>query len=428
MTIANGYATTPGISGTADPVSSTGAAEYTSLELYDNSEVDIIDISKYGGGSPFLTMLTKFGRSRNGGKFNELGLTERTVNNFPEIRYKEQDSESQTYTVNAIAAAGTAGANMTIVFTSTVGLLPSMTLRIVRTNEQIRIVSVDSATNVTATRMVGTVTNQALAVNDVAFVLGTSVASGTASIGDVGSSAADRVNYIQKFVESVEIKDFQMMSAKVGGSKSAIIDRRMKQAAVNMSMQIERAALFGQKFSGVDGSGNPYYTTEGLVECAKRGWSDDISGSLTLRTLEEGLAQPMRYLSPNNTTKFLLCGSRVRPAISALVQSQINKEDVLDSSTRVETLTIGNGKYIFIDSPMLDETSGFEKHAIVVDPAFFTVCYPTGEGFDGKFDGKTRFEYNQADSTYANQKGDYVAYVGFQNANANSTALLKIVT
>lgn len=426
MAVNLGYATTPGSSAVAAPVSSTQAAEITSLEAYDNSEIDVIDISKNSGGSQFLTMLTKFGRARNGGNFNEIGLTEEIINNFPEIRYKEQDQESTTFTVNAIATAGTAGVASTIVLTSTVGLLPSMTLRVVRTNEQIRIISVDSATNITAVRGAGTVANAALAVNDVLYVLGTSVSAGVAGIGDVGSAGVDKVNYIQKFVESLEINDFQSMSAKVGGSKKGIIERRMQQALVQMQTQIERAAIFGQKYSGTDSNG-AYYTTEGAIECAKRGWTDDISGSLTQRTLEEALSQPMRYISPNNTTKFLLCGSRVRPALSSLFQSQINKEDILDSSTAVNTLTINNGKYIIVESPLLDESSGFEKHALVIDPSFFKVCYGSGEGMEGRFDGKTRFVYNKAESTYAKQKGDYVTYVGFKNSNSNASALIRVV-
>jgi hypothetical protein len=41
--------------------------------------------------------------------------------------------------------------------------------------------------------------------------------------------------------------------------------------------------------------------------------------------------------------------------------------------------------------------------------------------------GKMRFEYLADQSNYATQKGDYVSYVGFKNANALANAVIKLV-
>lgn len=76
----------------------------------------------------------------------------------------------------------------------------------------------------------------------------------------------------------------------------------------------------------------------------------------------------------------------------------------------------------------MDTASGYSGYACIIDPSTFTICYPSGVTLEngGKFDGKTKFVYNSSESTFANQKGDWVTYYGIKNANANANGLFKI--
>ena len=138
------YPTGAVTSGTTAPANVTQQAMYATLAEYNNSEIELYDTQSYANGSPFLTMLTKFGRARNSGDFKSIGTSEDNLSNFPDIKWKEQDKENDIFVVNAISAVGTPGVNMQITLTSTVGLIAQQTLRNVRTNEQVHVVSVDS--------------------------------------------------------------------------------------------------------------------------------------------------------------------------------------------------------------------------------------------------------------------------------------------
>lgn len=91
-------------------------------------------------------------------------------------------------------------------------------------------------------------------------------------------------------------------------------------------------------------------------------------------------------------------------------------------------IDMNGGKLLLIDHPFMDTISGYADHVCIVDPSTFSAVYPAGVGLDGKkFDGKTRFIYNTADSTHAIQRGDWRTDIGFKNANANAMGLFKIV-
>lgn len=420
------YPTGPGSTATTAAPSVTGSANYSTFEAYNNADIDIIDVSSLANGNKFLTMVTAFGRSRNDGKFDEVGLSERMISNYPEIRYKEQDKETDSWAINAAAAAGTAGANMQITLTSTAGLTNSMILRVVRTNEQVRVVSVDSGTLVTVTRKTGDAPNVALTTSDVFVSIATAVPHGVANLTDTGAPGVDRVNYIQKLVQTVELDDGNMFTAKLGHTNSQFIERRLKQAQFEMRNQLERLALFGEKGIGSE-NGKAFYTTEGAISMARRGWTDDISAALTTQTLEDSLTQCTNYMAPGSDMKILLLGSKAKSRINALYTGRLQYETIANIKEQVETITIGTGKFVLMQSPFMNATTGYAEHGLIVDPAYFKICYPTGGvGLDGTgYDGKIKLHYDPT-STYASQKASLVGYVGFQCGNANSGGLIKI--
>lgn len=423
MSVSNGYPSGSESTTVASPASSTMAAEITSLELFDNSEVDILDVSYSSGKQAFLGTILALGRMRGDASYKDIGLAEEVVNNFS-MSWIEQDEEIRFVTLNAAAT------NVATTFTlvSTTGLNAGQILSSVETNENVRITSVDSATQITVVRGQGSVAAAALTTGLRLRVLGVAAPGGAANPTAFGSTGSTKSNYIQKFYDNVTITDFQSMSAKAGGDKKAFIQRLMKTAYAEHMKKIEMSALFGQKSTGTDANGNPYYQTQGLFDVARTGWTSDISSTLTRKGLDEALSTPMNY---GGKTKILLCGTRVRPAISDLFyQNQVHTENLQGNNLNltVEKLTVNGGEYIMVQHPYMDAIHGMEKYAIVVDVENFKVCYGSGVDMNGRaFTGKTRFEYNAGDSNYSVQRGDYVSYMGFKISNPNAFAAIKVV-
>lgn len=419
---ADGYPTGAVSSGTTPAASTTQQAVYQSLEAFNNQSIELYDTSSYSNGAPLLSMLTNFGRSRNGGTFDSLGINEEVINTGMTFKWREQDRETDVFTVNAAIAAGTAGANTSFTVTSTAGLIAQSVLRNVRTNEQIRVVSVDSATTFTATRKVGNITNVAMVVNDVLVLLSTAVNRGVADLDTSAAPAVEKIGYVQKFIQTLKIDDFDMMSSKILDPK-AFIAKISAQKGYQLRLDQERAALFGQAYA--DPSGN-FYTTEGVLSFAQRGFSGDISGALTTRAVEETLSACTEYMSPNNQVKILLLGIKAKAAINALYTGRINRENIADIKEQVETIEIGSGKFVIMQHPLMSATSGYDKHALVLDPGYLKMVYPEGVDLEGKgFNGRARFEMNPT-STHSNMFGSFVSYMGMKNISANSAGIFKI--
>lgn len=259
-----GYPTGATSTSTTAAASTTQQAVYQSLEAFNNASIELYDTSSYSNGAPMMSMLTNFGRSRNGGSFDDIGVNEVMIDTGMITKWREQDGETDVFIVNAAAAAGTAGATTSFTVTSTAGLVAQTIIRNVRTGEQLRVVSIDSGTTFTATRKVGTINNVAMVVGDVLQRLATAVGRGVADLDAYGAPAVEREGYIQKFVQTLKIDDFDMMSSKIMDPK-AFIAKMSSQKAYALREDQERAALFGQAYK--DPSGN-HYTTEGLLSFA----------------------------------------------------------------------------------------------------------------------------------------------------------------
>lgn len=241
MAIANGYPAGTESTTVPLPVSTTSAAEITSLELFDNSEVDIVDIAYASGKQKFLQTILALGRLHNGGDLKSQGLTEMTSNNFPQINWIEQDEEAKIFTLNGTMT----NVATTMVLVSTVGILPGQILRINETNENVRVTSVDSGTNLTVVRGQGSIAGTAVTVaSGRVTLLGLAAAGGFSNPDAIGAAGAARFNFIQKFVDSVDINDFNQLSAKAGGDKKKFIMEHMARARAEHMMKMELAVIY----------------------------------------------------------------------------------------------------------------------------------------------------------------------------------------
>lgn len=416
---ANGYPTTPLSTAVPADTNSTVAAEVASFQAYNNQEMEVISIAK--GRTPFLFTLVNLGRGLNGGEYSKMGFNEQISKNFPEFKWKERGESAVSYTVNGAFASGVT----TLVFDSTSGLYAGLTMRNVTTNEQIRITSITNSTTLVAQRAVGTVAAAAIADNAVFQVIASASTKGQASMGSFSFANADRSNYFQKFLTTMTETDFDMFGFQIGGAQKLVAEKTVQHA-----IEIERAALFGQKGSFTDpATGQPFYTMEGVIENCKRGWTNDISASLTRITLEEALINPLKYSKDGNYRKIVLCGSGVIGRVSNLFEGRLQVNQIKDIDLTFKSIRINQGDFTFVEHPFLDAGSGYEGVMFIIDPAFCRVIYPSGEDKikNAGMNGKTRFELNHSVNTFASTEASLVTYMTMECANSNAFAAIKIM-
>lgn len=417
---ANNYPSAPLSTTQPTPAAGTLAQEFAGLELYNNTEIELIKVGK--NRTPLLSTVIAMGRGKNDGEYKNLGLTEKISTNFPDFKFKEEDDQQEIYVV----VTGGNSAATTIVVASTVGLYEGLLLRNVTTNENVRVSSVTNATDFVIQRAVGNVAAATISTSDKLLVIGTAVSKGIASVGTVGTVSVDKFNYFQKFLTTVELDDFDMMTNKVQSLNEA--DKLMKDKAIEHYINIEKAALYGQKKSGTDANGKAYYTMEGVLQNAKRGFTDDISSALTRSSVEEVLSYPLRYTKNGATQKIALCGTKAKAKLSELFEGRLQVSSIENVNLKFNSIEIDTGEYMFINHPMLDENSGYDKHIAVIDPAYMKVVYPSGSGMQGGFNGKTRFEYDKSASNHAHQEGSYITFMTLAMAAVNSWGMVKIVS
>lgn len=420
MSQTNGYVSgLPSTTATSPVVQSTAAATAASLAVYNNQEIDMTYVGMGGVGvNSFLATLLPLAKQLAGGQFDNHGLSEEVITNYPTITFKEVDDVLRVFSMGAAALVG----DTTLTLNTTVGLQEGDVLRNTVTNEHVRINTVVNGTQVTVSRAYGTIAAQAMANAQNMIFIFNSIASGVASRTSYGSAAVDRTNYIQKFVETVEINDENMMSNKV---TTKFVESQVQERLIKHGRDLEYAAIFGQKKLTTDASGRNVSSTEGALQTALRGWTGDLSGSLNGVTLEKEFARPFAY---GSSVKIALCGRDARPAIRNAFENRIRTEDNETVNLKFSYMDMNGGKLYLVDHPFMDTASGYSGYAVIVDPTQFIACYPSGSDMNGnKFNGKTKFVMNNADTNFALNRGDWITYLGFKNKNANACGAFKIV-
>jgi len=416
---ANQYPAAPESTVVPARANTTQATSIASYEEYDNSELEVISIAR--GRTPFLHTLINLGRGLSWGDYKTMGVNEMISQNFPEFKWRERDEFKDTFVVSTQSLL----ASTLLKVASTVGLYKGLLLRNTTTNEQFRITAIVNATDLTVQRGVGTVAAADMEVDDEVIVLSSAATKWESGLDSFFVANQDRSNYFQKFLTTASVDDFDVLSNKINGWEDIVTEK-----TIQHSLEMEKAVLFGQKKSSADPvTWKAFYTMEGVLENAKRGWTNDISAALTNLTLEEALQSPLKYTKDGSYKKIVLCGSKVRSTISALFETRLRVTQIKDVDLTFESLKINQWEFIFVEHPMLDESSGYEKTMFVLDPSFLKVVYPTGNNpiDNAWFNGKTRFIINQSTKTFSHIEFSLVTYMSMMNSNSNSCAAIKIV-
>lgn len=202
------------------------------------------------GSAPMFALSSQTGKSK--AKSSTHGYFSKTLV-FPEAKINE--------------AAGYTSGNTVFTIDSSTGLLAKMVLQCPRTQENFRIASVDSATQITVTRAFGRVAAAALVDNDSLIVVGTAYEEGSARPTSRGLTMVHVANYTQIFRNAWAITDTARASyAEMGISNIA---ESKRDCMLLHSVEIESALVWGQPKMDTSGS-SPLHATQGVIDAVEQ--------------------------------------------------------------------------------------------------------------------------------------------------------------
>jgi hypothetical protein len=402
------------------PATVSDSVAVDSLEYYNNAEIEITRVSPDGEAiAKIMTTILAIGKQLAGGQYDDLGVGEMTTSNYPEFKFLEEDVPNRVYSVTGAGVAD--GVTTAVPLVSASGIQRGDLLRISSTSEIIRVSAVagNTLTVVRSTGTLNAISAQAIPANATLILIGNATSEGEAGRVSFATPAVEKANYIQKIATSVELIDGDLFSSKYGSNKGQVIKDLMNKKLIEQFKSIEMVALLGQKATGTDSSTNKkWYTAEGLLNTALRGHVGDISGGLTVSSLAEAFGATLPY---GSSTKIVFCGTKAMAPIAALFHGSIHRDNIEGVNLKFSYIEVNGGKFILTTHPMMNANAGLDKIAIVCDPTTFKPVYPTGVGMEGeKLVGKTQFHILDNLSNYATKKGEWIAYLGFKNANALS--------
>lgn len=165
-------------------------------------------------------------------------------------------------TLRINAGAGYAAGITVFVVDSTVGVVPNQVFEIPGTREHVRIVSVDSATQVTVARGYGRVVAGAVVDNEDLFAVGNSHEEASNRPVALGMAAVYVPNYTQIFRNAWALSDTARASLAEAGYNNVAENRQ--DCMKFHSVDIESALLFGQ---AVAPTGTPpRHATQGIID------------------------------------------------------------------------------------------------------------------------------------------------------------------
>lgn len=171
-------------------------------------------------------------------------------------------SKTLSFIKTTSTVADAAGAT-TMNVASTVGMTPFMVLMNTRTRENIRVLTIASATTITVTRAFGRVAAAACTIGDNLIQVGTAFMEGSDRPTARQLSTVYIANYTQIFRNAWGLTDTARASlAEMGYSNIA---ESRKDCSMFHSIDAESAILFGQPKMDTSGS-QPLHATQGIID------------------------------------------------------------------------------------------------------------------------------------------------------------------
>lgn len=179
------------------------------------------------------------------------------------------------------------------------------------TGETMRVVSIDSDTQITVARSWGTIAAAIIQNDDYLYKLGSAMQEGYTTPEALVTEKAKKYNYVQIFSKSVQITNTADAVETYGG-KRRNLERKNK--AIEIKREIESQFLWGEKVENTSGS-HPRRTTGGVYEFIKTNAPTlDMSDAALTESAFEGWLKDVFLYSGDD--RYLFTGPLVASQIS----------------------------------------------------------------------------------------------------------------
>lgn len=287
--------------------------------------------------------------------------------------------------------AGYNAAATVLVLDSTATLLPNMILRVERTGENVIINSVDSATQITVTRAVGTVAAAAIVDDDFLYQIGTAFEEAATRPTAQAIVPVPISNLTQIFRNTWSLSGTAQAVQVIAGDTTEAENRQ--DCAGFHATDIEKSMIFGQKSQGTR-NGKPFRTMDGLLSLLQNVANYPPSYNSVVNVFTAGSTtnwtQLLAMLDPvfdqatdpkGSSERVLFCGGSAKLVINEI--GRLNGTyQLVDGQTNFglafSTLTTPRGKFRIIEHPLFNSNPIWSKIALVVDLPTFRLAYLGG--------------------------------------------------
>lgn len=282
-----------------------------------------------------------------------------------------------------VNSAALTSASTVIPVDSTVGMLAKMVIYNATTRENMRVVSVDSATQLTVTREFGRVAAGAIADDQVLVVIGTAFEEGSARPVARGLTVVYVANYTQIFRNAWALTDTARASAAEMGFSNIAENRR--DCALLHSVDIESAIIFGQPEMDTTGSA-PLHATQGIIDAVEQ----YAPGNTTAMGATTTYAQLINAIEPAWTYSHNLGEAKARMVFAGSTAMKVFNEIArLNGEVHYQQnqtafgfsftdFLFYKGRIVMVEHPLLNGIPGMSGLAIGVDMPALKLAYMDG--------------------------------------------------
>jgi hypothetical protein len=286
-----------------------------------------------------------------------------------------------------IGAGGQTSSDTTFTVTSTANILPGMIMRVDASGENIIINSVISATQVSVTRAIGTVSAVSIAATVNCYQVGNAYEEGSIRPQSLIINPVRITNLTQIFRNTWAITDSVRATMMIAGDTNVAESRQ--DCAGFHAADIEKALIFGQKSQGTR-NGQPFRTMDGLISIVGNlsyypsyysAANINTAGGTTNYTQLEGFLDPVfnQATDPKVANeRVLFVGGSAKRVINNI--GRLNGTYyIVDGQTsyglQFSTFKTARGTFRMIEHPLFNSNTSWSKLAIAVDLSTFRVAY-----------------------------------------------------
>lgn len=292
-------------------------------------------------------------------------------------------SKTMIFPSAALSAAVADGVATTFTVASNTDIVVGDLLMAESTQEIVLVTAVPTATSLTVTRAVGTVTGAAIASGVALRTVGNAFEEGSTRPSAVSIVAQRYVNNTQIFRNSWAVTKTAAAIPQIAGAGH--VSESKQDCAALHAMAIEKALFFGQKFMGTR-NGQPFHTMEGIIPRVVAGAPGNITtlGATTNWTQLEAALDPVLQTVTDpkgGNIRTMFVGGTARRVLHNIARLNSSYQITTAETTwglQIDTIKTPRGVFEIIEHPLFNaygSASVWAKMAVVCDLNAFSLAY-----------------------------------------------------